>query len=106
MAIRERSVFSIAENPNRCPGLMPTPPLHSRLTSDGVASTCRMHRVNQALTTFQIPYASQFLVPYQHGFVSKVLSLTCLLNAPCRAFRVDLFGKHQDKKRTRPEAIS
>jgi hypothetical protein len=33
----------------RCPGLMPTPPLHSRLTSDGVASTCRMHRVNQEL---------------------------------------------------------
>jgi hypothetical protein len=64
------------------------------------------HGDNQALTTFQIPYASQFLVPYQHGFVSKVLSLTCLLNAPCRAFRVDLFGKHQDKKRTRPEAIS
>jgi hypothetical protein len=62
--------------------------------------------VNQALTTFQIPYASQFLVPYQHGFVSRVLSLTCPLNAPCRAFRVDLFGKHQDKKRTRPEAIS
>jgi len=27
--------------------LMPTPPLHSRLTSDGVASTCRMHRVYQ-----------------------------------------------------------
>jgi hypothetical protein len=29
---------------------MPTPPLHSRLTSDGVASTCRMHRVYQELT--------------------------------------------------------
>src|SRR4029077_10617287 len=26
---------------------MPTPPLHRRLTSDGVASTCRMHRVNR-----------------------------------------------------------
>jgi hypothetical protein len=29
---------------------MPTPPLHSRLTSDGVASTRRMHPVYQALT--------------------------------------------------------
>jgi hypothetical protein len=28
---------------------MTTPPLQSRLTSDGVASTYRMHRVNQAL---------------------------------------------------------
>ena len=45
----QTSRFSIAENPNRCPGPMPTPPLHSRLTSDGVASTCRMHRVNQEL---------------------------------------------------------
>src|SRR6476646_3776111 len=44
----QTSPFSIAESPNRCPGLMPTPPLHRRLTSDGVASTCRMHRVNQA----------------------------------------------------------
>src|SRR5882672_4742276 len=43
----QTSRFSIAENPNRCPGLMPTPPLHSRLTSDGVASTCRMHRGNR-----------------------------------------------------------
>src|SRR5450631_309833 len=43
----QTSRFSIAENPNRCPGLMPTPPLHSRLTSNGVASTCRMHRVNR-----------------------------------------------------------
>jgi hypothetical protein len=45
----QTSRFSIAESPNRCPGFMPTPPLHSRLTSDGVASTCRMHRVYQAL---------------------------------------------------------
>jgi len=45
----QTSRFSIAENPNRCPGLMPTPPLHSRLTSDGVASTRRMHRVYQEL---------------------------------------------------------
>ena len=45
----QTSRFSIAESPNRCPALMPTPPLHSRLTSDGVASTRRMHRVNQEL---------------------------------------------------------
>ncbi len=44
----QTSRFSIAESPNRCPALMPTPPLHSRLTSDGVASTRRMHRVYQA----------------------------------------------------------
>src|SRR5580692_4480219 len=43
----QTSRFSIAESPNRCPGLMPTPPLHSRLTSDGVASTRRVHRVYQ-----------------------------------------------------------
>jgi hypothetical protein len=28
---------------------MPTPPLQSRFTLDGVASTCRMRRVNQDL---------------------------------------------------------
>jgi len=39
----QTSHFSIAESPNRLPGLMSTPPLKSRLTSDGVASTYRMH---------------------------------------------------------------
>jgi transposase len=34
--------LSIAESPS-LPGLIATPPFHSRLTSDGVASTCRMH---------------------------------------------------------------
>jgi hypothetical protein len=35
----QTSSFSIAESPNRIPGLMPTPPLQSGFTSDGVAST-------------------------------------------------------------------
>jgi len=39
----QTSRFSIAESPNRIPGLMPTPPLQRRFTSDGVASTYRMH---------------------------------------------------------------
>src|SRR5215470_12679369 len=32
---------------------MTTPPLHSRSTSDGVASTYRMHPVNRAVTNWQ-----------------------------------------------------
>jgi len=53
----QTSRFSIAESPNRCPGLMPTQPLHSSLTSDGVASTYRMHRVYQDLAgNFAIMY--------------------------------------------------
>jgi hypothetical protein len=44
----QTSPFSIAESPNRIPGLMPTPPLQRRFTSDGVASTYRMHPTNQA----------------------------------------------------------
>ena len=57
--------------------------------------------VNQALTTFpdtlrlSISRALSTRLGEQGAFVT-----------PCRAFRVDLFGKHQDKKRTRPEAIS
>jgi|SRR5215469_11995144 len=39
----QTSRFSIEESPNRIPDLMPTPPLPSRFTSDGVASTYRMH---------------------------------------------------------------
>src|ERR1700678_916675 len=45
----QTSRFSIAESPNRIPGLMPTPPLQRRFTSDGVASTYRMHRFNRTL---------------------------------------------------------
>ena len=48
----QTSRFSIAESPNRIPRLMPTPPLQSRCTSDGVASTYRMHPPNRtSLTT-------------------------------------------------------
>src|SRR5580658_959593 len=45
----QTSRFSIAESPNLIPRLMPTPPLQSRFTLDGVASTYRMRRLNQAL---------------------------------------------------------
>jgi hypothetical protein len=44
------SHLSIAENPN-LPDLIATPPLRRRFTSDGVASTCRMHRVNRRRCT-------------------------------------------------------
>ena len=40
----QTSRFSIAESPNLFPRLMSTPPPKSRFTSDGVASTYRMHR--------------------------------------------------------------
>src|SRR4029077_14620382 len=46
----QTSRFSIAESPNRIPGLMPTPPSQSRFTSDGVASTFRMHPTYRELT--------------------------------------------------------
>jgi hypothetical protein len=45
------SRFSLAESPKRIPDLMTAPPLQNRFTSDGVASTCRMHRVNRDLTS-------------------------------------------------------
>src|ERR1700723_1772124 len=45
----QTSRFWIAESPNLIPRLMPTPPLQSRFTLDGVASTRRMRRVNQDL---------------------------------------------------------
>src|SRR5271170_2555279 len=45
----QTSHFSVAESPNRFPGLMSTPPLKSRFTLDGVASTYRIHSVNQDL---------------------------------------------------------
>src|SRR5580658_5377632 len=48
----QTSRFSIAESPNLIPRLMPTPPLQSRFTLDGVASTCRMRRVYQDLLAF------------------------------------------------------
>src|SRR5215475_5490990 len=45
----QTSRFSIEESPNRIPDLMPTLPLQSRFTSDGVASTYRMHRSFQEI---------------------------------------------------------
>jgi len=39
----QTSRFSLAESPKRIPDLMTAPPLQNRFTSDGVASTCRMH---------------------------------------------------------------
>ncbi len=45
----QMSSFSIAESPNRIPDLMTAPPSQNRFTSDGVASTHRMHRVNRAV---------------------------------------------------------
>src|SRR5215472_13658577 len=47
----QTSRFSIEESPNRIPDLMPTPPLQSRFTSDGVASTYRMHRTYRELAS-------------------------------------------------------
>src|SRR6266478_7024527 len=38
-----------------------TPPLESRLTSDGVASTYRMHRVNRALSNSALRRSIEFL---------------------------------------------
>src|ERR1700722_207306 len=45
----QTSPFSIAESPNLLPGLMPTPPFpKTRFTSDGVASTYRIHPLYRA----------------------------------------------------------
>src|ERR1700678_2682364 len=45
----QTSRFSIEESPSLIPRLMPTPPLQSRFTLDGVESTYRMHSPNRTM---------------------------------------------------------
>jgi hypothetical protein len=48
------AMWLVKSAPNlRIPGLMPTPPLQGSFTSDGVASTYRMHPVSRDLGDFR-----------------------------------------------------
>ena len=88
----KRSRFSIAESPNRCPALMPTPPLHSRLTSDGVAST-------------RFDYCTRFKCCIDLRFrCTRVFSLSDKSSPPCTflKFPITAFYKEESQEKRLP----